>query len=267
MSFWSDFADGFTSVYTKYLPGLFTGDTYFPDNPVREARAHEIAVDCQTYASKNALLIKEIQNNVVELNNHLKELYQKEINDEEIKFEKFSFDTLNFEIPTMLAPIITANIVSESITVGATSYLVSTGEIGAAALVELVGLPASFEIASMAASGGATIGVVLAIGSVVGKIKRDKLQKAIHDGYQSRYKLAKAANINHSISQSIKVINASISELKEIKVPFAAIEEHISVLIEKQLNNINENSQSSTIVELQNLDVNRGSWTDEDGSV
>ncbi|WP_255420675.1 hypothetical protein [Arsenophonus endosymbiont of Aleurodicus floccissimus] len=25
MSFWSDFADGFTSVYTTYLPGLFTG--------------------------------------------------------------------------------------------------------------------------------------------------------------------------------------------------------------------------------------------------
>ncbi|MFS1563817.1 MAG: hypothetical protein ACL7AX_10020 [Candidatus Arsenophonus phytopathogenicus] len=182
------------NIFLAYL----LADTYFPDNPVREARAHEIAVDCQTYASKNALLIKEIQNNVVELNNHLKELYQKEINDEEIKFEKFSFDTLNFEIPKMLAPIITANIVSESITVGATSDLVSTGEIGATAMVELVGLSASFEIASMAASGGATIGVVLAIGSVVGKIKRDKL--AIHDGYQSRYKLAKAANINHSIS-------------------------------------------------------------------
>ncbi|WP_119711924.1 hypothetical protein [Arsenophonus endosymbiont of Aleurodicus floccissimus] len=122
-------------------------------------------------------MIKEIQNNVVELNNHLNELYQKEINDEKIKFEKFSFDALNFEMPAMLAPIITANIVSESITVGATSYLVSTGEIGAAALVELVGLPASFEIASIASSGGATIGVVLAIGSVVGKIKRDKLNE------------------------------------------------------------------------------------------
>lgn len=167
----------------------------------------------------------------------------------------------------MIAPIITANIVSESITVGATSYLVSTGEIGAAALVELVGLPASFEIASMAASGGATIGVVLAIGSVVGKIKRDKLQKAIHEGCKSRYKLAKAANINHSISQSIKVINASITELKGVDVPLAAIEEHLSGLIEKQLNTINENSQSSTMIELQNLDVNRGSWTDEDGSV
>lgn len=127
MSFWSDFADGFTSIYTKYLPGLFTGDTYFPDNPVREARAHEIAVDCQTYASKNALSIKEIQDNVVELNNYLKGMYEKEINDEKIKFEKFSFNTLNFEIPAMIAPIITANIVSESITVGATSYLVSTG--------------------------------------------------------------------------------------------------------------------------------------------
>ncbi|WP_238149348.1 hypothetical protein [Arsenophonus endosymbiont of Aleurodicus floccissimus] len=55
------------------------------------------------------------------------------------------------------------------------------------------------------------------------------------------------------------MINVSISELKEIKVPFAAIEEHISILIEKQLNNTNENSQSSTIIELQNLDVNRGS--------
>lgn len=119
----------------------------------------------------------------------------------------------------------------------------------------------------MAASVGATIGVVLAIGSVVGKIKRDKLQKAIHDGYQSRFKLAKAANINHSISQSIKVINASISELKGVDVPFAAIEEHISELITKQLNSINENSQYSTMIELQNLDVNRGSWTDEDGSV
>ena len=143
----------------------------------------------------------------------------------------------------------------------------STGEIGAAALVELVGLPTSFEIASMAASGGATIAVIVAIGSVVGKIKRDKLQNAIHEGCQSHYKLAKASNANHSICQSIKIINTSISELKGVDVPFATIEQHISVLIEKQLNTINENSRSATISELQNLGSNRGSWTDGDGLV
>ncbi|MFV9998337.1 MAG: hypothetical protein AB8W37_12510 [Arsenophonus endosymbiont of Dermacentor nuttalli] len=103
--------------------------------------------------------------------------------------------------------------------------------------------------------------------SVVGKIKRDKLQNAIHEGYQSHYKLAKASNANHSICQSIKIINASISELKGVDVPFATIEQHISVLIEKQLNIINENSRSATISELQNLGSNRGSWTDGDGSV
>ncbi|MFV9998336.1 MAG: hypothetical protein AB8W37_12515 [Arsenophonus endosymbiont of Dermacentor nuttalli] len=86
MSFWSNFADGFASVYTKYLPGLFTGYTYFPDNPVREVRAHEIAVDCQTYASKNALYIKEIDDNICQLNNYLRLRYQPEIKDEKIKF-------------------------------------------------------------------------------------------------------------------------------------------------------------------------------------
>ncbi|HGJ5877398.1 MAG TPA: hypothetical protein ACHBX0_14770 [Arsenophonus sp.] len=107
MSFWSDFADGFTSVYTKYLPGLFTGGTYFPDNPVR---VHEIAVNCQTYASKNALCIKEIDDNISQLNNYLRHRYQHEIKDEKIKFEKFSFSTLDFGIPTIITPIITANI-------------------------------------------------------------------------------------------------------------------------------------------------------------
>ncbi|HGJ5877396.1 MAG TPA: hypothetical protein ACHBX0_14760 [Arsenophonus sp.] len=48
---------------------------------------------------------------------------------------------------------------------------------------------------------------------------------------------------------------------------FNAIEQHISVSIEKQLNTINENSRLAKISELQNLDSNRGSWTDEDGSV
>lgn len=119
----------------------------------------------------------------------------------------------------------------------------------------------------MAASGGATIAVVVAIGSVVGKIKRDKLQNATYAGCQFRYKLAKASNVNHSICQSIKVINVSISELKGIDVSFNAIEQHISVSIEKQLNTINKNSRLAKISELQNLDSNRGSWTDEDGSV
>ncbi|HGJ5877397.1 MAG TPA: hypothetical protein ACHBX0_14765 [Arsenophonus sp.] len=94
----------------------------------------------------------------------------------------------------------------------------SIEEIGAAALVELVGLPTSFEIVSMAASGGATIAVVVAIGSVVGKIKRDKLQNATYAGCQFRYKLAKASNVNHSICQFVNLSIYKSNQCQYIRV-------------------------------------------------
>lgn len=91
---------------------------------------------------------------------------------------------MGFEVAQLVAPLITAPAVSAALTVGATSYLVSTGEIDAAALVDLVELPAAFEIVIGAAAGAAAIGVVLGIGATEGAVKRDELRSTIRQGFE-----------------------------------------------------------------------------------
>ncbi|HYO12903.1 MAG TPA: hypothetical protein VE685_06905 [Thermoanaerobaculia bacterium] len=83
-----------------------------------------------------------------------------------------SFNSMGFEVAQLVAPLITAPAVSTALTVGATSYLVSTGEIGAAALVDLVELPAAFEIVIGAAAGAAAIGLFWGSG-------RQKVQSSV----------------------------------------------------------------------------------------
>ena len=118
--------------------------------------------------------------------------------------------------------------VSAALTVGATSYLLSTGEIGAAALVELVGLPLAFDVAIGAAAGVAAIGISFAI---EGAVKRDQLQSTIHKGVAGRVKLSKAFLINSQLDSSSQTMISALEALRAAKVPIPEILENLKTMI------------------------------------
>lgn len=253
MSFWDDIA------------GLFTGDTYFPDNPNREARAKELARDCQNYAANLATLMANIKNELKLLDQQLAAMYGNPADiPPDAQITSVTFNGVEFEVSQLVASLVMAPVVSSALTVGATSYLVSTGEIGAAALVDLVGLPAAFDIAIGAAAGVAAIGISFAIGAIEGAVKRDKLQDTIHKGIAGRTQLAKAFLVNSQLESSIHAMIAAITALQAAGVPIPQIMQNLQMMVASARAHLDTINDASALAMLAQIDGARGSWTNED---
>lgn len=264
MSFWDDLSSG--------VAGLFTGDDYFPGNPKREHRAKELAEDCQNISGQLASLIPQLKKKLSTLNDGLASIYgnAKDL-PEDVKAGEIKFGEWGVEVAQLLAPLVTVPAVTSALTTAATSYLVSTGEIGAAALAELVGLPAAFEIGIGAVAGVAAIGIGIGIGAISGAVKRDKLRDAIRDGVFSRLKLQKALLVDKKLSLSLDALQHSLDTLKTLRnedgTPIysddqiiQAIKEQVKIAKEKLDDVSNKDAQDV----LSALDKGRGSWTNED---
>jgi hypothetical protein len=247
------------------LAGLFTGDTYFPDNPKREARAKELARDCQDYSVKLSSLTKQIQSDLTALNKDIAKLYGDPARmPSGAQVENINFNEMAFQVSGLIAPLITAPVVSSALTVGATSYLLSSGEIGAAAFAELVGLPAAFEIGIGAAAGVAAIGISFGVGAIAGAVKRDKLKDAIHSGFSARSKIVKAYLIDSQLLNSIDAMISAINALKAAEIPLDQVTQKIKEMVSAARDRATSLSDKSVSSYLSELDKSRGSWTNED---
>jgi hypothetical protein len=247
------------------IAGLFTGDTYFPDNPQREHRAQELAADCQELIGQLSLIAPKIKSSLGELDNAIATLYGNPAQlPSDAEPVSVKFDQWGVDVAQLVAPLLTTPAVSSALTIASTSYLASTGEIGAAALVEAVGLPAAFEVVIGAAAGVAAVGVVLGIGAIAGAVKREKLQDAIHSGIAARIKLEKVYLINYRLLISIKAILVAVKTLKEAEAATSQVLENIKQMVSTSSAQIQALSNQEAIDCLAALDKGRGSWTAED---
>ncbi len=247
------------------LGGLFTGDTYFPDNVNRKARVNELARDCQDYSAKLASATEKIKTNLEMINKELAVIYgSPAMVPADAQPAEVKFNQLAFEVSGIIAPLVTAPVVSSALTVGATSYLLSTGEIGAAAFAELVGLPAAFEVAIGAAAGVAAIGISFAIGAIGGAVERDKLRDAIHAAFASRQKIAKAYLIDSQLCSSLDVMISALQALKAAQVPVDKIIGRLKEMVSAARASADGITDAVAANYLSQLDRARGSWTNED---
>lgn len=252
------------SIWDK-IAGLFTGDTYFPDNPKREARAKELARDCQDYSVKLASATKGIQKGLKTLNEDIAKIYGNPANmPANAKAESIKFNEMAFEVSGLVAPLITAPVVSSALTVGATSYLLSSGEIGAAAFAELVGLPTAFEVGIGAAAGVAAIGISFGVGAIAGAVKRSKLEDAIHSGFKARERIVKAYLVDNQLLNSIEAMSSAILALKAAEIPLSQVTDKIKILVAAAKDRADGVTEQSARQYLAQLDKSRGSWTNDD---
>lgn len=247
------------------IGGLFSGDTYFPDNPNREARAKELARDCQNYTANLSSLTQSIQSELKSFDRQLAKLFGSAAAiPPDAKPADMSFNGMAFEVSSIIAPLVTLPLVSSALTVGATSYLLSTGEIGAAALAELVGLPAAFEVAIGAAAGVAAIGISFAAGAIAGEVKRDKMRDTIHQGVAARAKLAKSFLIDSQLNSSIQAMISALQALHAAEVPIDKIMANLETMVAAARARADGVTDATAAASLADLDRSRGSWTNED---
>jgi len=249
------------------IGGLFTGDTYFPDNVHREARVTELAGDCRQYAALLAIDAEDFKSKQEVLNSVLEKALGGIANlpdGAKIENVDFGVEKWTVGVSQLIAPLITYPAVSTALTTAATSYLVGTGEIGAAGLVSLVGLPAAFEAAVGVAAGVFAIGAVFGVGAISGAVKRSKLQDAIHEAIPGRVKLYKAHLINHKLLQLIDALIQAVNALAASGAATDIVMEQVRTLVTEARAEIDKTTDSLAIEALHSIDIGRSAWTNED---
>ncbi|KQR00151.1 hypothetical protein [Deinococcus sp. Leaf326] len=253
MSIWDD------------IGGLFTGDTYFPDNPSREHRVQELAQDCQNLAGQLSLQAPDLRQRLEKLNAQIAALYGRpEEVPSDVKPVEIEFSEWGVSVSQIVLPLLAGSLVSSALTLSATSYLAASGEIGAAAFAELVGLPLAFELSIGAAVGVAAIGISFAIGAIAGAVKRDQLQDAIHSGVRSRRIEQRAYLINTRLLASVAAISAAIAALHAQGLDTPAVIENVKEMVRHAAADARAVTEDDAQSLLANLDGTRRSWTNED---
>ena len=141
------------------------------------------------------------------------------------------------------------------------SWLVREGEIGAAALTDLVGLPFWLTVGVETGAIVAVVGIELISGAISGADRRAKLREAIHSAIQPRINAKKAAMINDMLKNKLKTILESLSSLGYTKEQVDKAQKDVFHIFKEEVHQITDQKAKA---ELAALDKNRGSWTNED---
>ncbi|MEG8182196.1 hypothetical protein GZH49_27355 [Nocardia terpenica] len=246
------------------LGGLFNGDTYFPDNRNRQARAEELARDCQRYAADAGRSAVAVKNELGKLNRRLTDLYGKLGDNDVFSVQPLEYGSIIFEAAKITLPLLAATEISAALSIGATSYLVGTGEIGAAALSSLVGLPAAFSVGIAAGAFVGAVAVALGIGAIEGAVRRDKLRAAIGEAVPARRKLCRAFMVNDQLESHVKSMVMAIDALQNAGVNRQAVEEALEKLVKRARAAADKITDDAATEYLKEYDRKRGSWTAED---
>lgn len=252
MSFWDS------------IVGLFTGDTYFPDNPKREARLKQLNLDCQLYINESKGIAQEMKNKMEAFNENLLALYpesQKIPSDWKLDSsicEKIPFD----ELSGIFSPLLSIPVLGAAWIVAETVLEAKNGDALAASLTATLG------VAAMYYSGGMFFGVFpvsfLAFGAIEGAAKRDELKKLIPQAADARRKIYTSYYVNKYFSEQLDVLINTISTTKSLGYTEEQLREHINECINKIKNDM-ENALGQATEDLKKKDQASGAWTNEDG--
>ena len=207
----------------------------------------------------------EIKQLLQELDNIIREMYKKiEVPIPPSSTKKVNYHGWVVDVVETIAPFVALPIAAGALETAATSFLLSEGLIGEAALVGLVGLPAwlSFGVATGAII--IVIGVELLIAGIAGAEKRSKLQKAIHSAIPPRINLKKASLVNGHLKDKLEAVRDSCTTMMELgytKEQIDGVQKDISEEFKDQIATITDYTAKE---DLGGLDKQRGSWTKED---
>lgn len=261
MSIFDDIGKGFEEA-GKTIGGLVTGDTYFPDNSCREARAKELSGDISQISYRIAGDNNNIKMGLKDLNASIESVYR------DIGIEppaiaipgNVNYHKTEYQISQLIAPIVAIQTVKFALTDSAVIGELEAGEIGGEAAAEALGV-ASLEL------GPAVVimaGVMAVIGVFEGAERRDKLQTYIHKLYPLRQKLKVSEIIDMKLANALIGLSASIKLLGKLGYAEAQLTEQIQKLIKNAEGALSIDVSPDARQQLVSMDNSRGSWTNED---
>jgi hypothetical protein len=240
------------------------GDTFYPDNPHREARAKELALDVSQVSYRLAADNAQVKTNLVNLNTTIEEVYRAggftppaAANAGTVEFHETAYTVSEFVAP-MLAISAVRYAMADTAVVGEAE----SGEIGSAAAAEALGA----EGVELGFGPGLVIvaGVTAIIGAVQGADKRSKLQDYIHKSFALRQRLKTGELLDARLVNALAGASASIAVLRGIGLTEAQLTTAIQQIIAAAEKALKVDVSADARAQLAGLDHSRGSWTNED---
>lgn len=240
-------------------------DLLYPDNSKREKRVNQLTDDI-------AFLVNELKNDASEIKTLLKELDQViremyagiQVPIPSSATRKVDYQGWVVDVIEGIAPFIVLPIVSAALEAAAVSFLLGEGLIGEAALVGLVGLPVWLSLGVASGAIIIVIGVELLIAGIAGAEKRDKLRDAIHSAIQPRINLKKASLINDELKEKLQAVRDSCTLMIELGYTREQVDGVQKSISEEFKSKVDKISDEVAKKDLEDLDHERGSWTNED---
>lgn len=240
-------------------------DLLYPDNPKRESRVHQLSDDISTEVDRLKNYARIIKSLLKALDEKIRSMYSNiQVNIPTSSIKQVNYHGWVVSAVETIEPFIIYPLAAGALELAATSWLLSEGMIGQAALVELVGLPVWMGLGVAAGAIIIVVGIELVIAGIAGAEKRDKLRDAIHSAIQPRINLKKASLINGSLKNKLKAVKDSCDMmilLGYTKEQLDRVQKDISDKFKQDVALITD---QTAINYLADLDQQRGSWTNED---
>lgn len=240
-------------------------DLLYPDNSKRESRAHQLSDDISMEVDRLKNYAKLIKDLLKALDKKIRSMYS----NIQVSIPASSFKQVDYHgwVVTAVAgiePFIIYPLAAGALEAAATSWLLSEGLIGQAALVELVGLPMWLGLGVAAGAIIIVVGVELMIAGIAGAEKRDKLRESIHSAIQPRINLKKASLINGLLKNKLQAVKDSCDIMMLIGYSRDKLDRVQKDISEKFKQEVALITEQTAISKLADLDQHRGSWTNED---
>ena len=261
MSIFDDIGKGFKEAGSA-VGGLVTGDTYFPDNSSREARARELSGDVSQISYRIASDNDNIKTGLKDLNATIESVYR------DTGMEPpaiavpggVNYHKTEYQISQLIAPLVAVQAVKFALTDSAVVGELEAGEIGGEAAAEALGA-AGLELGPAAVI---MAGIVAIIGVVQGAEKRDKLQTYIHKLFPLRQKLKVSEIMDMKLANALIGLSASVKLLGKLGYTEGQLTEQIQKLIKNAEGALSVDVSPDARQQLASIDRSRGSWTNED---
>jgi len=254
-------ASGATTAATG-AAGLVTGDTYFPDNPAREARAKELASDVSAINDRIVIDNGQVKKSLIDLTATIESVYRKAgVAPPAMAMPgTVDFHQTAYEVSGLVAPMLSVAAISAAMQSSAVVGELAAGEIGAetaAAELGAAGLGLGPAVVVMAA-------ITAAIGAMQGAEKRSKLQSYIHQTFALRQRQKTAELTDMKLLNVVLGLSSAVASLKGLGLDEAKITARVKALIAKAEEVLKEDLGPEAASQLTAMDASRHSWTNED---
>jgi hypothetical protein len=251
-----------TIIAGKFVGGMVTGDSYYPDNAARESRAKELAADvsqCSYRIAADTLVVKD---GLADLTETIEKIYKNigSTPPDIAVAETVNFHETAYTISKVVAPLVVVGAINMALVDGSVVAEAAAGEL----TVEAAGAELGAATLGMGPAAAIMAGVLFTVGAIEGDDRRSKLRDMTHDNYRLRTRLTKSEVLLTKLGHALTGLSSSIKTGAQSGLTSDQLTQMLHNKIAGVVEGLKVDVSGSVATQLASKDTSRGSWTNED---